>query len=550
MRVLHPPRLGLLGEAAILVGSGATALDIQPKTLALAAYAACAEAPVSRRVLAELLFSDAENPRGALRWHLARLRAVLPGDLGDRLRSEHHTVALDLPTDVLEFRTAASRCLHSFEPEAAAATLALYRGDFLAGLAVSASAEFDLWLVVLGESLRTLFRRLAIAFGRWAIDAGRAPEALQTLGRLVAVDPYQDEGHVLLIQAIVAASGRDAARAAYDRYSRMVREDLHAEPRPEVRDLYEPAAAPADQLPRDGFATLSNVTLHFVEWPGGDPPLLCLHGATASGYVYSALARHLAPEYRMVAPALRGNGFSDKPVDGYSGERHVSDLLELMRALRIERPVIIGHSTGGSIAALLAERCGARGLILLDGIVGERSVFEDRCAAARILASPPAVRVFDLPRYMEGMRPTMAPNTHEAELLLDRVSRLQFVRMPDGSYRNSIRLDGVQATWASLLEADTIGALRRVDIPVLVTWAARPWLPGTHGPYLSEAIVRAQRQAARHGEMVIAARSTHASLIRDPEPVIIAAIRRLLYSVLALDQRAAGPGVAERSVLA
>src|SRR3989442_3207560 len=37
-----------------------------------------------------------------------------------------------------------------------------------------------------------------------------------------------------------------------------------------------------------------------------------------------------------------------------------------------------GHSAGGAIATLTAERLGARGVVLLDGVVGERSVVEDR----------------------------------------------------------------------------------------------------------------------------------------------------------------------------
>ena len=47
------------------------------KSWALLAYLLLAERPPSRRHLAELLFADADDPLGALRWTLAELRRVL-----------------------------------------------------------------------------------------------------------------------------------------------------------------------------------------------------------------------------------------------------------------------------------------------------------------------------------------------------------------------------------------------------------------------------------------------------------------------------------------
>ena len=54
------------------------------KAWALLAYLLLADRPPSRRHLAELLFADADDPLGALRWTLAELRRALgaPGLFG------------------------------------------------------------------------------------------------------------------------------------------------------------------------------------------------------------------------------------------------------------------------------------------------------------------------------------------------------------------------------------------------------------------------------------------------------------------------------------
>ena len=67
-----------------LLGPPAIARDGVPappprgrKAWALLAYLLLADRPPSRRHLAELLFGDADDPLGALRWTLAELRRAL-----------------------------------------------------------------------------------------------------------------------------------------------------------------------------------------------------------------------------------------------------------------------------------------------------------------------------------------------------------------------------------------------------------------------------------------------------------------------------------------
>jgi len=63
-----------------------------------------------------------------------------------------------------------------------------------------------------------------------------------------------------------------------------------------------------------------------------------------------------------------------------------------------------------------------------------------------------------------------------------------------------------------------------VTCPILIVQALKPWLDGR--PYFTRPIVDAQLAAAPAAELFVARRSDHATLIRDPEPAMVAAITR------------------------
>src|SRR5512144_2997406 len=71
------------------------------KAWALLAYLLLSRRPPSRRKLAELLFSEADDPLGALRWSLAQLRQALAQP--DALRGDPLEIALaeDTAVDLL-----------------------------------------------------------------------------------------------------------------------------------------------------------------------------------------------------------------------------------------------------------------------------------------------------------------------------------------------------------------------------------------------------------------------------------------------------------------
>jgi pimeloyl-ACP methyl ester carboxylesterase len=95
--------------------------------------------------------------------------------------------------------------------------------------------------------------------------------------------------------------------------------------------------------------------VHVAEAGEGEPVLL-LHGWPQHHYMWRRVIERLAPSYRLLAPDLRGFGWTDAPGSGYDGETLARDQVALLDALRLERVKVIGHDWGGWTTFLLGLR--------------------------------------------------------------------------------------------------------------------------------------------------------------------------------------------------
>jgi pimeloyl-ACP methyl ester carboxylesterase len=100
----------------------------------------------------------------------------------------------------------------------------------------------------------------------------------------------------------------------------------------------------------------SGVRLHYQQ-VGEGPDLVMIHGITGNLAVWHlGIVPALSQQFRTLTYDLRGHGYSDLTPSGYSPDAMAADLLELLDALEIERPVIIGHSYGADVALYFAAR--------------------------------------------------------------------------------------------------------------------------------------------------------------------------------------------------
>ncbi len=131
----------------------------------------------------------------------------------------------------------------------------------------------------------------------------------------------------------------------------------------------------------DGFVIANGLRLYYRRWLPLEehpelPPILLLHGLASATHIWNLVAPLLADRgYSVTALDQRGHGESDKPTNGYDYETIIADDTDAIRALQIEKPVLVGHSWGATVAlqyaATYPERLTA--LTLVDGATNQLS---------------------------------------------------------------------------------------------------------------------------------------------------------------------------------
>jgi non-heme chloroperoxidase len=117
------------------------------------------------------------------------------------------------------------------------------------------------------------------------------------------------------------------------------------------------------------FVTVDrNVQLEVLDWGGTGRPLVCLAGLGNTAHIFDKVAPALTSAYHVYGITRRGFGASSVPASGYSADRLGDDVLEVMAALELIKPVLIGHSIAGEELSSVGSRHPelVAGLIYLD----------------------------------------------------------------------------------------------------------------------------------------------------------------------------------------
>ncbi len=94
--------------------------------------------------------------------------------------------------------------------------------------------------------------------------------------------------------------------------------------------------------------------LHFRELGAGQP-MIILHGLFGFSDNWQTHAKKFAEYYRVILVDLRNHGHSDWS-DEFSYDLMVDDLKELCHDLNLKNILMIGHSMGGKVAILFAQK--------------------------------------------------------------------------------------------------------------------------------------------------------------------------------------------------
>jgi magnesium chelatase accessory protein len=109
---------------------------------------------------------------------------------------------------------------------------------------------------------------------------------------------------------------------------------------------------------RSEFTQTESMRWHIQRWPHVDSAqtrFLLLHGTGASSHSWFGLAPELSRYGDVIAVDLPGHGFSQRPVTTSLSLDGMADALgELLKTLRWQPTVVIGHSAGAALAVQLA----------------------------------------------------------------------------------------------------------------------------------------------------------------------------------------------------
>jgi pimeloyl-ACP methyl ester carboxylesterase len=113
----------------------------------------------------------------------------------------------------------------------------------------------------------------------------------------------------------------------------------------------------------EGFVRANGIDIHYVQ-AGEGVPLLLLHGGLVSTnpiwaptpVSYSGHLDKLASRYRVIAPDTRGSGRTVHRGGTITFDQLADDVLALVEALELDRPLVAGFSEGGMIATVAAIR--------------------------------------------------------------------------------------------------------------------------------------------------------------------------------------------------
>lgn len=261
----------LLGSPQILRDAQALTLP-RRKSRALLYYLAAHTTPLEREHILALLWPDHDRAAAqqTLRSSLYGLRKVL----GDALLISDSRISLapQVEVDLHRFEHLLAASPPSATTQELAATLKLYRGDFLANFSLPDSDEFERWADMQRERLRQLALHGYLQLAQVAAaDRDFAP-AQAALAQALALNPLQEEVYRAAMRIDYYAGDRASAIRRYEQLRHILDEELGVPPLEETRSLYD--AIIKDDLAEAGSRVEARSLLTKDQRPPARPAML------------------------------------------------------------------------------------------------------------------------------------------------------------------------------------------------------------------------------------------------------------------------------------
>lgn len=246
----------------------------------------------------------------------------------------------------------------------------------------------------------------------------------------------------------------------------------------------------------------------------GTPPVLLVHGLTDNARYWARTAAALGNDYTLALYDARGHGQSSPAPEPFSEAVRVADLWQVVEALQLERPVLVGHSMGAAtVAAAAAERPGlARGVVVEDPPWMDTALPEPELRAYMQNWKQELLALRALPRDLAlAQRQTEHPDWDEQDHQLSLNARLEV----DPAVLDTYQRD--PAAWRE--------RVRAIDCPLLL-------LTGevARGAYVTPPVAEEVVRLGRAAQWVHLAGASHSARYSRFGAYLVA-VRRLLTAV-------------------
>ena len=190
------------------------------------------------------------------------------------------------------------------------------------------------------------------------------------------------------------------------------------------------------------------------DYGGRGRDVLLVHGTGHNLAVWTPLVEHLAGAFRLAAFDMRGHGKTE--VDSTDAEQYWRDIGTVAAALGLERPLLVGHSTGAyAVTAYAADGGDCAGVVLLDGFVLDARKTPEEAAAWRLSRQALwdeyrygwAARAEEMEAYVADARAGAAgsgPNAGLDPVLVEAFTQRAFLPVGD-TYLRRPTLDDLEA---------------------------------------------------------------------------------------------------------
>jgi pimeloyl-ACP methyl ester carboxylesterase len=124
----------------------------------------------------------------------------------------------------------------------------------------------------------------------------------------------------------------------------------------------------------DGYVYANGIRIHYYHaLPAqGKPVMVMVHGVTDIGLCWTTLTLKLQDSYDIYMLDARGHGLTDPFTPADNGETLVKDVVAFVQAMKLEKPILMGHSMGAATVMRVGAEYPdvAKAIIMLDPMLG------------------------------------------------------------------------------------------------------------------------------------------------------------------------------------